>query len=94
MQSTATITTANGSKYLQQLCKHWSHKLETEYDNERGRVNFGDAAVHFSAAAHHIIAVLAGPNAETLDRLEEVVARHLRRFAHRENLAIMWVRGA
>ena len=93
MQSVATVATANGSKYLQQLCKHWSHRLEVEYDAERGRVNFGDAAVHFSAVAHYIVAVLAGPDAETLARLEPVVALHLQRFAYRENLAVVWVRG-
>ena len=93
-ESVATIATANASRYLQQLCKHWGHRLEVEFDAARGRVNFGTAAVHFTAAADALTAVLAGPDAATLDRLEPVVAEHLRRFAFREPLQVAWVRAA
>jgi len=92
MEATATIATANASKYLQQLCKHWSHKLETEFDALRGRVNFDVAAAHFNAAADHLTVAIIAPDAATLDRLEPVVARHLQRFAFRETLGIDWVR--
>ena len=90
----ATIATPHASRYLQQLCKHWSHRLEVEFDAARGRVNFGTAAAHFTAAAGMLTAVLAGPDAATLDRLEPVVAAHLQRFAFREPLVVTWVRGA
>ena len=31
----ATVPTAHASRYLQQLCKHWSHKLPVEFDASR-----------------------------------------------------------
>ena len=38
--STAEVPTANGSRYLQQLCKHWAHNLKVEFDAREGRVTF------------------------------------------------------
>lgn len=92
MEATATITTANASKYLQQLCKHWSHRLETEFDAINGRVNFESAAAHFNADADHLTVSIIAADIATLDRLEPVVAGHLQRFAFREPLGIAWVR--
>jgi hypothetical protein len=92
-EAVAVIATPNGSKYLQQLCKHWSHKLETECDAVRGRVNFEVAAAHFAAAADALTVTVAASDATTRDRIADVVARHLQRFAFREPLGIQWVRG-
>ena len=36
----ASVPTANASRYLQQLCKHWTHNLEVEFTPEHGRVTF------------------------------------------------------
>src|SRR5262249_15468971 len=33
-ETTARVPTANGSRYLQQLCKHWSHNLKVEFSPE------------------------------------------------------------
>lgn len=36
MISTARLETANASKYLQQLCKHFAHKVEVRFDETEG----------------------------------------------------------
>ena len=36
--ATAAVPKANGSRYMQQLCKHWSHKFEVTFDAAQGRV--------------------------------------------------------
>ena len=38
--SQAVIATASASKYLQQLCKHWSHKFAVTYTAARGNTPF------------------------------------------------------
>ena len=43
MQSVADVATSSGSKYLQQLCKHWGHRFTVAYDAHRGEVDFGFA---------------------------------------------------
>jgi hypothetical protein len=91
-QTTAHIATPHGAKYMQQLCRHWSHKFETEVDATHGRVNFEVAAAHFAADASGLTATIAAPDDATLARLAPVVADHLQRFAFRETLAFDWVR--
>ena len=38
--ATARIKTANGRRYMTQLCKHWAHKFEVVHDENQGLVPF------------------------------------------------------
>lgn len=40
MVLTANVPTTQGSRYLQQLCKHWGHKFETDFGAEQGVIAF------------------------------------------------------
>jgi hypothetical protein len=40
ISSTAQVPTASGSRYLQQLCKHWQHNLEVTFTPKAGTVKF------------------------------------------------------
>ena len=93
MASVATIPTANGSKYLQQLCKHWSHKFAVEFDADAGRIAFPTSVLALAATPEALVLTLAAPEAATFDRMEAVVVEHLERFAFREELKVEWVRG-
>jgi hypothetical protein len=100
----SSVPTANGSKYLQQLCKHWSHKLSVEFTPEQGVVVFpkdargadwpDDAAVTFTAGPQALDVRIEASAPEQLEALKGVVASHLDRFAFREApLSFEW-RGA
>ena len=45
----ANVPTVNASKYMQQLCKHWSHKQEVDLTEQRGVVRFPAVVVAFEA---------------------------------------------
>lgn len=92
--SEARVTTEHASRYLQQLCKHWSHKFpETTFDASHGVVPFGAAACTFDATPDNLLLrIEAAPG--DIARMEEVVAKHLERFAFRETLDIRWSRAA
>lgn len=47
----AAIPTAEASRYLQQLCKHWSHKLDVSFTPNDGRVLFSEQSVCLLNAA-------------------------------------------
>ena len=97
MPSTETrIATPSASKYLQQLCKHWSHKFAVNFTPENGRVPFGDnRAATFEATQDTLTMRIEAADAETLARLEGVVVEHLKRFSFREDLGeIAWSRAA
>ena len=34
----AVVPTASASRYLQQLCKHWSHKFAVVFDAQHGHI--------------------------------------------------------
>ena len=93
-QSIARIPTAKGSRYLQQLCKHWSHNLTVEFTPDAGTVIFprtargadwpGDATLRLQAHEDTLECRLEASADAQLEGLKEVVARHLGRFAFRE----------
>jgi hypothetical protein len=78
-------TTASGSKYLQQLCKHWSHRFEVEFSQTRGQVRFPSAVATMEASANALLVTVETEDAEAIERLKEIVAEHLDRFAFRES---------
>lgn len=82
--ATAKTPTANGAKYLQQLCKHWSHKFEVELTEATGVVRFPASVARMSADADGLTVTIEAGDAETLERMKGVVASHLDRFAFRE----------
>lgn len=89
--SIACVPTESGSKYLQQLCKHWSHKLDARFDAQHGTVRFPDAVTTMTAQTDALLVKIEAETPETVERMKDVVARHLDRFAFREApLAFDW----
>jgi hypothetical protein len=92
--ATARVATANASKYLQQLCKHWSHNLAVEFDEQRGTVIFpkdargaewpGDATVTFTAEPEALVITIDASVDGQLQGLKGAAERHVDRFAFRE----------
>ena len=80
----ASVPTVNAAKYMQQLCKHWSHKLEVDLSDERGVVRFPASVATFDARADALQVTIEGEDSEVLERMKGVVASHLDRFAFRE----------
>lgn len=88
--SLADVATANASRYLQQLCKHWSHRFAVTFDANSGKVPFSDTAELVLKANGDVLSLRLDASADRLPTLEEVVSDHLRRFAFREELRIDW----
>jgi hypothetical protein len=79
----ASVPTANAAKYMQQLCKHWSHKLEVDLSEQRAVVKFSTAVATFDAGADALQVTIEGEENE-VERMKGVVSSHLDRFAFRE----------
>ena len=86
----AHVATEHASKYLQQLCKHFQHRTPAHFDAHVGAITFPFGEAKLAADARTLSLVAEAGSAEDLERLEDVVARHLVRFAFREALAIEW----
>jgi uncharacterized protein len=102
LSSTALVPTAHGSKYMQQLCKHWAHNLSVKFDATRGTVIFPKDArgaawpdqgvVTMTAQTKGLLCRIDASAEGQLDGLKGALARHLDRFAFREApLTFDWV---
>lgn len=88
----AVVETPKASGYLQQLCKHFAHKVPASFDGAEGLVAFpnGDCMLRTSPDGGVLtITVSAATNAH-LESLQEIVGGHLERFAFREKLRVEW----
>jgi hypothetical protein len=92
MRSQAIIPTPNAKRYLGQFCKHFAHKLPVELDESftDGVVSFGSGTCSLHADSTALTMTVAGETAENIASLEDVAARHLVRFAFREDLTLAW----
>jgi hypothetical protein len=99
--SSARVPTANASKYLQQLCKHWAHNLDVSFTPDAGHVVFprdargadwpAAAVLDLKADGEGLECRLAASHPDQLAGLKGAVERHLERFAFREApLAFAW----
>ncbi len=82
--ATANVPTVNGAKYMQQLCKHWSHKLEVDLSEQGGVVKFPAAVATFEPGPEALKVTIEGEEGEAVERMKGVIASHLDRFAFRE----------
>ncbi|MFM5925174.1 MAG: DUF2218 domain-containing protein [Novosphingobium sp.] len=92
--STAIVPTEKGSRYLQQLCKHWAHNLSVEFDAVHGKVTFpkdargadwpGDGVFTMDASDTALTCRVEASAPGQLEGLKGAVQRHLDRFAFRE----------
>ncbi|NOD47635.1 MULTISPECIES: aldolase/citrate lyase family protein [unclassified Ruegeria] len=89
--ATGIAQTSAASKYLQQLCKHWSHKAEVSFDGTQGSASFpdGDRVTLTADATTLTVTATTGPRGD-LRRWQKVIEAHLTRFAFREELSIDW----
>jgi hypothetical protein len=90
-RSVATVKSERASIYLQQLCKHFAHRIPVEFTPERGRIAFPDTGLCRLTATDGVLTLEAeADDADRLARVQEVVDRHLVRFAFREPPTIEW----
>lgn len=92
--STSTLETKHGSRYLQQLCKHWGHKFSVEFDARQGTIELPNGVCILDAAPSQLTIKVDTQEEANLPRLEGVVADHLKRFAFREELSFKWTRAS
>ena len=74
--SQARVPTASASRYLQQVCKHWSHKFAVEFTSEKGHIPFNDGRICNLEATPDVLTLRAeAPDAEALLRPLRLIAR-------------------
>lgn len=88
--SRVEVTTQHASRYLQQLSKHWAHKFETEFTPVSSKIALPLGDARLSANDTQLVIEVAAHKSEDLPVLQDVVQRHIERFAFKETLAFDW----
>ena len=87
------LSTANASKYLQQLSKHFAHKVPVTFTHSTSEVTLPFGTCEMAATDASLKITVLGESGD-LENLEQFVSDHLARFAFRENPILNWQRVA
>lgn len=87
---TATIETVHARKYLQQLCKHFAHKVTVEFTPEEGRVLFPPGRCLMNADDDALTFYCESADDRGVPVIKSIIEQHLVKFAWREELDYAW----
>lgn len=86
----AQVQTEQASRYLVQICKHFAHKVATDFDANSGRVDFQPGLCIMQAEGDRLNLRCEAATEPALQLIKDVVEVHLVRFAHREAIKVIW----
>ena len=90
MNSVAIFKTDRGAKYLATLCKHFGHKVESNFEGGTGWVQFPFGRCELHADDQRLELVAFADDVKHLGEVTKIVTSHLERFAFREDPKIEW----
>lgn len=83
-EASTRFTTENGRKYLLQLCRHFSHKVEVRQADDSAELRFSCGTGYLEATAGGLHIRAASADDARLAETKAVIEDHLLRFAFRE----------
>jgi len=86
----ASIRSDKASRYLQQLCKHFAHKVPVKFDKTSGRVEFPFGLCLMQAEDDVLTMQCEAESDEGFSRMRYVLDDHVKRFAWKEKLELQW----
>lgn len=84
-----TAHTEHASLYLKKLCRHFSHKVDTTFDDHQGVIHFSFGTCELNADPEQL-QLHCQAKGEDMATLQDVIERHLVRFATRDTLTVNW----
>ncbi len=89
--ATAHVATAKPGPYMKQLCRHFGHRNEVSFDDERGEIHLPSGVCSLDATGEGVLVLTAtSADAESLEALSRVIGIHLERFGAGDELAVSW----
>lgn len=81
--------TPHASKYLQQLCKHFAHKVEVAYTPTEGRAALPPGPATLEATETGLTVRLSAKDDAGMGHARAIIDLHLKKFAFREDFEEM-----
>lgn len=77
----AQVSTPNASRYINRLCKHFSHKIEATWDADQADLQFAAGHCQMTATSEHLQMICTATTADQAQQVADIVGGHLTRFA-------------
>ncbi len=90
--SRASVEMPTPARYMARLCNHFTHRVAVHREADRARIEFPNGPCSLQASDTRLEMRIEAADAATLERLEQVVARHLKQVAAAETFEVQWVR--
>ncbi len=84
------VKTHHASKYLQQLCKHFAHKVNVNFDTQNGFAALPPGPCTMKASEVELYIHCQSDDPEKLPMSRSIIEIHLEKFAWREDLTLTW----
>ena len=84
------IPTADASKYILKLCRHFAHKVPAAFTAQDGQVRFLQGQCVMKADAESLGVYLRAESLEGIQAMQFIIDDHLKRFVRFETLAYGW----
>jgi uncharacterized protein len=88
----ASVEMPTPARYMARLCNHFTHRVTVHREADRARIEFPNGLCTLLATEQKLEMRIEAQDAATLDRLEQVVARHLKQVASAETFEVTWTR--
>ena len=75
---------------MARLCNHFAHRVTVHREETRARIDFPAAPCALQALEDRLEIDIEATDAATLQRLQEVVTRHLKQVASAESFEVAW----
>jgi len=85
--TSAHFPTANGSKYLQQLCKHLAHKVEVNFTPTEAEADLPTGHMSLRADETGLFARVTAEDLPAIIQARFVIDKHLVTFAFRDGFS-------
>ena len=88
--SITSLPTNEASRLIKRLCKHFSHKVDVEFDESSGHVDFPMGSCNMKASDDTLTFDIQADNPENLQKVQQVISSHADKFARDESLEWEW----
>jgi hypothetical protein len=92
LSSRADVVTERPERWAKQLVSHISHKVAHEKTERGDELTIGDGLGIVSVTPGFVVLEAYANDADLLARVEDVLGRHLERFAEKDGLTVTWSR--
>jgi hypothetical protein len=84
----ARVATDEPARFMKQLCRHFGHKLEVEWSEDKGSIVFTSGRCDLVVEPGVLALDTSSETEEGAAQVADVIASHLLRFGAKSNLEV------